>query len=52
MNNGGAHIDDTLNMPDSEGRVKVNIAHPADEPDIYLAPQIAQSIKPHQVTII
>ncbi|XP_012938191.1 uncharacterized protein LOC101863187 isoform X2 [Aplysia californica] len=49
VNNGGAHIDDTLNMPDPDGRVKVNLGHPADEPDIFLAPQIAQSIKPHQI---
>ena len=49
VNNGGAHIDDTVNLPDAEGRVKVNLLHPEGEPDIYLAPQIAQSIKPHQV---
>ena len=51
VNNGGSHIDDTVNLPDAEGRVKVNLAHPEGEPDIYLAPQIAQSIKPHQVRI-
>uniref|UniRef100_A0A2C9JT34 Helicase ARIP4 n=1 Tax=Biomphalaria glabrata TaxID=6526 RepID=A0A2C9JT34_BIOGL len=49
VNNGGAHIDDTLNLPDPDGRVKVNIGHPAEDPDIYLAPQIAQAIKPHQI---
>ncbi|CAL1535806.1 unnamed protein product, partial [Lymnaea stagnalis] len=49
VNNGGAHIDDTLNLPDPDGRVKVNVGHPPDDPDIYLAPQIAQAIKPHQI---
>lgn len=49
VNNGGAHIDDALNLPDPDGRVKVNIGHPPDDPDIYLAAQIAQAIKPHQV---
>lgn len=49
VNNGGAHIDDSLNLPDPDGRVKVNIGHPPNEPDIYLAPQIAQAIRPHQV---
>ncbi|CAG5131189.1 unnamed protein product [Candidula unifasciata] len=49
VNNGGAHIDDSLNLPDPDGRVKVNIGHPPNEPDIYLAPQIAQAIRPHQI---
>lgn len=48
-NNSGSHIDDTLNHPDEQGRVLVNIGHPADEPDIFLAPQIAKYIKRHQV---
>lgn len=51
LNNAGAHIDDTVNLPDPDGRVKVNIGHPADDPDIYLAPQIAQAIRPHQVKL-
>ncbi|RUS69118.1 hypothetical protein EGW08_023120, partial [Elysia chlorotica] len=49
VNNAGAHIDDSLNLPDEQGRVKVNVGHPAEDPDIYLAPQIAQAIKPHQI---
>lgn len=48
-NNSGSHIDDALNQPDEQGRVLVNIGHPADEPDIFLAPQIAKYIKRHQV---
>ena len=52
VNNGGAHIDDVMNIPDAEGRVKINLGHPTDEADIYLAPQIAQSIKPHQVRVL
>ncbi|GFR72897.1 helicase ARIP4-like [Elysia marginata] len=49
VNNAGAHIDDSLNLPDEHGRVKVNVGHPSEDPDIFLAPQIAQAIKPHQI---
>lgn len=45
----GAHINDALNLPDAQGRVLVNINHPAEEKDIYLAPQLARAVKPHQV---
>lgn len=43
------HTNDEFNQPDHEGRVVVNIAHPDNEPDIFLAPQIARIIKPHQI---
>ncbi|KAM9799888.1 helicase ARIP4 [Syngnathus typhle] len=45
----GAHINDALNLPDAQGRVMVNINHPAEEKDIYLAPQLAKAVKPHQI---
>ncbi|KAJ3603212.1 hypothetical protein NHX12_030955 [Muraenolepis orangiensis] len=45
----GAHVNDALNQPDTQGRVLVNINHPADEEDLYLAPQLARAVKPHQV---
>ncbi|KAG7244605.1 hypothetical protein INR49_029624 [Caranx melampygus] len=45
----GAHINDALNLPDAQGRVLVNINHPAEEKDIYLAPQLARAVKPHQI---
>lgn len=45
----GAHINDAMNLPDSQGRVLVNINHPAEEKDVYLAPQLARAVKPHQV---
>ncbi|CAN9511775.1 unnamed protein product [Ophioblennius macclurei] len=45
----GAHINDALNQPDTQGRVLVNINHPAEEKDIYLAPQLAKAVKPHQI---
>lgn len=48
-NNAGNHINDALNAHDDFGRVLVNIGHPSDEPDIFLAPQIARYIKKHQV---
>ncbi|XP_030583540.1 helicase ARIP4-like [Archocentrus centrarchus] len=45
----GAHINDALNMPDSQGRVLVNINHPAEEKDTFLAPLLARVVKPHQI---
>ncbi|KAK5602837.1 hypothetical protein CRENBAI_025110 [Crenichthys baileyi] len=45
----GAHINDALNLPDAQGRVLVNINHPPEEKDIYLAPQLARAVKPHQI---
>nr|XP_022335587.1 helicase ARIP4-like [Crassostrea virginica] len=48
-NNAGNHINDALNIHDDFGRVLVNIGHPSDEPDIFLAPQIARYIKKHQI---
>lgn len=47
--NSGLHVDDSLNQADSQGQVLVNVNHPADEEDIFLAPQVAKVIKPHQV---
>lgn len=47
----GAHINDALNLPDALGQVLININHPAEENDIYLAPQLARAVKPHQVSI-
>ena len=47
--NSGLHVDDRVNKPDPQGRVLVNVSHPADEEDIFLAPQIARVIKAHQV---
>lgn len=43
------HTNDEFNMPDDQGRVVINIGHPTNEPDLYLAPQIARIIKPHQI---
>ena len=51
-NNAGNHINDALNIHDDFGRVLVNIGHPSDEPDIFLAPQIARYIKKHQVCLL
>uniref|UniRef100_A0A3B4Z7V8 RAD54 like 2 n=1 Tax=Seriola lalandi dorsalis TaxID=1841481 RepID=A0A3B4Z7V8_SERLL len=45
----GAHINDAMNLPDAQGQVLVNINHPAEEKDIYLAPQLARAVKPHQI---
>uniref|UniRef100_A0A3B3VAA0 RAD54 like 2 n=1 Tax=Poecilia latipinna TaxID=48699 RepID=A0A3B3VAA0_9TELE len=45
----GAHINDALNLPDAQGRVLVNINHPPEEKDVYLAPQLARAVKPHQI---
>ncbi|XP_072298126.1 helicase ARIP4-like isoform X2 [Eucyclogobius newberryi] len=45
----GAHMNDSLNRPDAQGRVLVNANHPDCDPDIYLSPQLAEAVKPHQV---
>uniref|UniRef100_A0A671YJK4 RAD54 like 2 n=1 Tax=Sparus aurata TaxID=8175 RepID=A0A671YJK4_SPAAU len=45
----GAHTNDGMNLPDAQGQVLVNINHPAEEKDLYLAPQLARAVKPHQV---
>ena len=48
-NNSGQHVNDAMNQPDLLGNVLVNVGHPPDEADIFLAPQIARAVKPHQV---
>ena len=48
---GGTHINDLVNQPDELKRVQVNIGHDDDDPDIFLASQIATAVKPHQVLI-
>lgn len=45
----GAHTDDAFNQPDAQGRVLVNLNHPSEEEDIFLLPQLARAVKPHQV---
>lgn len=48
-NNSGMHVNDCLNVPEPDGGVVVNIGHPQQDPDIRIAPQIAEHIKPHQI---
>uniref|UniRef100_A0A4W4E2X8 RAD54 like 2 n=1 Tax=Electrophorus electricus TaxID=8005 RepID=A0A4W4E2X8_ELEEL len=45
----GSHVNDALNQRDTQGRVLVNINHPAEEEDLFLAPQLARAVKPHQI---
>ncbi|XP_070695333.1 helicase ARIP4-like isoform X2 [Pempheris klunzingeri] len=45
----GVHANDTLNQPDAQGRVLVNVNHPAAEEDIFLSSQLARAVKPHQI---
>lgn len=47
--NSGLHVNDTYNVPDDQGRIVINIGHPETEEDIYVAPQIARTMKPHQI---
>ncbi|XP_040214684.1 helicase ARIP4 isoform X2 [Rana temporaria] len=47
--NSGSHVNDNLNQPDAFGQVLVNINHPPMEKDIFLAPQLARAVKPHQI---
>ncbi|XP_077986910.1 helicase ARIP4-like [Glandiceps talaboti] len=49
MENSGQHTNDERNQRDALGRILVNINHPPTESDIYLAPQLAKAVKPHQV---
>ncbi len=48
----GSHVNDDMNQPDKEGRVLVNVGHPPAEPDIHLAPQLGEAVKPHQVNLL
>jgi RAD54-like protein 2 len=48
-NDVGSHVDDSLNVADLEGRVLVNVGHPDNEDPIYLPPQLARVMKPHQI---
>ncbi|KAI4823851.1 hypothetical protein KUCAC02_012406 [Chaenocephalus aceratus] len=45
----GAHVIDASQWPDSRGRVLVNLNHPDVETDIFLSPQLARAVKPHQI---
>ncbi|XP_057181819.1 helicase ARIP4 isoform X1 [Triplophysa rosa] len=45
----GSHVNDALNLPDSQGRVLVNINHPGDDEDLFLGPQLSRAVKPHQI---
>ncbi|PIK57981.1 hypothetical protein BSL78_05126 [Apostichopus japonicus] len=45
----GTHTDDTINQPDEEGRVLVNVSHPLDEQDLYLPQHLACKVKSHQI---
>ncbi|KAK5622419.1 hypothetical protein CRENBAI_003931, partial [Crenichthys baileyi] len=45
----GAHANDALNQPDAKGRVLINLNHSATEEDIFLSPQLARAVKPHQI---
>uniref|UniRef100_A0A8C7KZX9 RAD54 like 2 n=1 Tax=Oncorhynchus kisutch TaxID=8019 RepID=A0A8C7KZX9_ONCKI len=47
----GTHVNDAVNQPDALGRVLVNLNHPAEEVDLFLSPQLARAVKPHQVWI-
>jgi RAD54-like protein 2 len=49
LTNSGSHVNDALNQRDAMGGVLVNVGHPPNESDIYLAPQLAAVVKPHQV---
>ena len=48
-NNSGMHVNDARNVRNSDGSVLVNVNHTKTDPDIFLAPQLAAAIKPHQI---
>ncbi|XP_017266885.1 helicase ARIP4 isoform X2 [Kryptolebias marmoratus] len=45
----GAHANDAQNQPDTRGRVLVNLNHPTSDKNIFLSPQLARVVKPHQI---
>ena len=49
--NSGGHANDEMNQPDEDGQVLVNVGHPSEDPDIFLAPQLSATVKPHQVSL-
>ena len=49
VNTCGIHANDSLNIPDIDGRILVNVGHPPEDPKIYLSNHIASIIKPHQI---
>lgn len=49
VHNFGLHTRDELNQPNGDGQVLVNVGHPPNESDIFLAPQLARAAKPHQI---
>ena len=52
VENSGSHVNDALNQRDAMGGVLVNVGHPNAEKDIFLAPQLAAVVKPHQVNSV
>lgn len=49
FSNCGIHTNDALNVPDDQGRILVNVDHPEEDPDVFVKPQLARALKPHQV---
>ncbi|XP_077998526.1 helicase ARIP4-like [Glandiceps talaboti] len=49
LEDNGLHTNDDLNQRDILGRVLLNPNHPFGEQDVFLAPQIARHVKPHQI---
>ena len=49
QNNAGLHVDDKSNVPDQEGRILINVDHPEEDQPIFLSPNIARSVRPHQI---
>ncbi|CAB3380045.1 Hypothetical predicted protein [Cloeon dipterum] len=48
--NSGSHTNDKFNIPDEQGQVLINVHEfSKGEPGVFLAPQIARVIQPHQI---
>ncbi|KAM8830465.1 helicase ARIP4-like isoform 2-T3 [Synchiropus picturatus] len=45
----GTHTTDAINLRDQQGRVLVNVNHPDTDVDMFLLPQLARAVKPHQI---
>ncbi|CAF0777005.1 unnamed protein product [Adineta steineri] len=43
------HLDDRVNVPDENGNILINMNHPSEDPDLYMAKHLCPDLKPHQI---
>ncbi|KAK4337220.1 hypothetical protein RND71_043726 [Anisodus tanguticus] len=51
--NSGLHVDDSLNVPNSDGQVLINVGHPKDDEDFNnMVPSTSKSLTPEVISLI